>query len=151
MSSSDAEDPSNARSIPPDPLLSVVRALHTEVVQQLDLVQQIKHPGEAGRAREDIIRRFLRRFVPAGIGIDTGFVVDMHGGISKQIDIVLYRNDYHPVLEIGGVKYFLVESVEAVIQVKAVLDSHAKLEAALDNIRSVSSWIARGAVTTTSL
>ena len=49
--------------------------------------------------------------LPAELGIDTGFVIDAAGGVSKQIDIVIYRTSYHPVFEIGGVKYFLVESV----------------------------------------
>src|SRR5688572_19697791 len=110
-------------TIPPEPIASIIRSMHDEVMLQLVLTNRIHHSGENGRAREDIIRRFLRRFVPAGLGIDTGFVVDSTGGISRQIDIVIYRDNYHPVLEIGGLKHFLVESVVAVIENKAAITS----------------------------
>jgi hypothetical protein len=122
---------------PPDPVAGIVRGLHEEVVQQLALTQHIAHPGENGRAREEIIRRFLRRFVPRGLGIDTGFVVDIHGDLSRQVDIVVYRNDYHPVLEIGGLKHFVVESVVAAIEIKASITSRAVLDDALRAVRSV--------------
>jgi hypothetical protein len=111
--------------------------MHDEVVEQLALTGRIAHAGESGRAREEIVRRFLRRFVPRGLGIDTGFVIDAHGGISRQIDIVIYRDNYHPILEIGGLKHFFVESVVGVIENKAQLPSRESLRQALDNVRSV--------------
>jgi hypothetical protein len=111
--------------------------MHDEVVQQLSLTARIGHSGESGRAREEIVRRFLRRFVPSGLGIDTGFVVDSLGGISRQIDIVIYRHDYHPILEIGGLKHFLIESVVAVIENKAAVASRDELRDALASVRSV--------------
>jgi hypothetical protein len=69
--------------------------------------------------------------------VSTGFVVDALGGKSKQIDVVVYRTDYAPVFEIGRVKHFLVESVVAVLEVKAAIDSQADLTRALENIASV--------------
>lgn len=126
-------------SLPAGPVAAIVRAMHDEVVQQLALTKEIAHPGESGRAREEIVRRFLRRFVPQGLGIDTGFVIDATGKISRQVDIVIYRDNYHPILEIGGLKHFLVESVVAVIENKASITSRAVLEDALANVRSVKS------------
>ncbi|MEX2046711.1 MAG: DUF6602 domain-containing protein, partial [Chloroflexota bacterium] len=122
---------------PASTIASIVRAMHDEVVQQLELTKRIGHAGESGRAREEIIRRFLRRFVPRGLGIDTGFVVDSAGNISRQIDIVIYRDNYHPILEIGGLKHFLVESVVAVIENKAAVESRETLRDALESVRSV--------------
>lgn len=116
---------------------TVMRSLASEVLHQLELVNAIAHPGENGRARETIIRSFLQKFVPRGFGIDTGFVVDAHGTMSKQVDIVIYRDDYHPVFEIGGVRHFMVESVAAVIENKARVESRKVLGSALDNLRSV--------------
>lgn len=125
------------KSEPPKPIAAIVRAMHDEVVQQLALTKRIAHPGESGRAREAIVRRFLRRFVPRGLGIDTGFVIDSRGEISRQIDIVIYRDNYHPILEIGGLKHFFVESVVAVIENKAQIVSRRTLREALENVRSV--------------
>jgi hypothetical protein len=64
-------------------------------------------------------------------------VVDGVGGKSRQVDIVVYRTGYAPVFQIGGVNHFLVESVAAVLEVKAGITSTAQLGSALENIRSV--------------
>lgn len=113
------------------------RAVAQECLQELDLVQSIGHPGEAGRAREGVLRRFLRRLCPPGMGLDTGFVIDGSGSVSGQVDLVLYRNDYYPIFEIGGIKHFPVESVVAVFEIKASTDSENKLRSALRQIESV--------------
>lgn len=115
----------------------VMRALAGTVLSELAAVKSITHPGENGRAREMILRTFLRAFVPPAFGVDTGFVIDAHGVLSRQIDIVIYRTGYHPVFEIGGVKHFMIESVAAVIENKAQITSTAVLEQALANVRSV--------------
>lgn len=112
-------------------------AVAKESVQELELVRSIAHHGEAGRAREGVLRRFLQRLCPPGLGVDTGFVIDGAGDVSGQVDLVLYRPHYYPVLEIGGVKHFPVESVIAVFEIKATMDSDAKLLGALGQIESV--------------
>jgi len=118
---------------------AIMWALADEVTKQLDLARRIDHPGESGRAREQILTSFIHRLVPSTFGVDTGFVVDAVGGLSKQVDIVIYRNDYAPIFEIGAVKHFLVESVIAVMEVKAAITSISRLDQALENIRSVKS------------
>jgi hypothetical protein len=95
------------------------------------------HPGETGRARENVIAKYLRRIVPKEFGIDTGFVFDASGSISRQVDVVIYRTGYHPVFEIGEVKHFIVESVVAVLENKASIAKRDRLDDALGNIRSV--------------
>ena len=100
--------------------------------RRLELAQQIEHPGESGRAREQILTAFIEQLVPSSFGVSTGFVVDALGG-SRQLDVVVYQTDYAPVFEIGGVKHFLAESVVAVLEVKAVIDSKRDLTQALDN------------------
>jgi hypothetical protein len=124
---------------PPQAIAAIFRAMHNEVVQELALTTRIGHPGEGGRAREEIMRRFLRRFIPRGLGVDTGFVIDALGGISRQVDIVIYRDNYHPILEIGGLKHFFVESVVAAIENKASITNRETLQEALENVRSVKS------------
>lgn len=124
----------------PAPLvLEILESLNREVLNQLDLATSITHPGETGRARENVIAAHLRRVVPKDFGVDTGFVFDATGAISRQIDIVIYRTGYHPVFEIGGVKHFIAESVVAVLENKASIDRRERLQDALDNIRSVKS------------
>jgi hypothetical protein len=50
---------------------------------------------------------------------------------------VIYRDNYHPILEIGGLKHFLVESVVAVIDNKAAVVTREVLRDALESVRSV--------------
>lgn len=117
--------------------LTILRALAEETRQRLELAPQIEHPGESGRAREQMLITFITQLIPSSFGVSTGFIVDALGEKSKQIDVVVYRTDYAPILEIGGVKHFLVESVVAALEVKAAVDSEVDLTRALDNIASV--------------
>ncbi|MFZ1570611.1 MAG: DUF6602 domain-containing protein [Thiolinea sp.] len=116
---------------------TIINSLNREVLERLDLSKAIKHPAENGRAREQIISEYLKSILPKNVKIDTGFIIDACGAISNQIDIVVYRDDYHSVLEIGKVKYFMIESVLAVIENKASILSSSVLQSALNNIRSV--------------
>lgn len=116
---------------------AILTSAADETVARLKVAGAVGHPGENGRAREEIIRGFLRAFVPRTFEIDTGFVVDATGGVSRQVDIVIYRPGYHPAVDVGGVRFFLVESVVAVLENKADIGSEAVLHAALDNIKSV--------------
>lgn len=126
------------RNVPgPRVLPAIIAALNNEVLSELRLASSIDHPGESGRAREQIITRFLRRLLPSSYEVSTGFVIDAVGGISRQVDLVIHRTGYHPVLEIGGVHHFLIESVAAVIENKASIASSADLLGALENIASV--------------
>src|SRR6266540_2036317 len=86
------------RSIPVP--LTILRALADETLRQLKLAGEIEHPGESGRAREQILMAFIQQLIPSSFGVST-------------------------------------ESVVAVLEVKAAIDSHADLTRALDNIASV--------------
>lgn len=116
---------------------SVITSLNREVLERLELSKSISHPGESGRAREQIITDYLSGILPKNVKIGTGFVIDTQGGVSNQIDIVIYRDDYHSVLEIGRIKHFMIESVLAVIEVKASIKDTKTLLSAIKNIQSV--------------
>jgi hypothetical protein len=117
--------------------MTILRSLADETRRRLELAGQIEHPGESGRAREQILTAFIEQLVPSSFGVSTGFVVDALGGKSRQLDVVVYQTDYAPAFEIGRVKHFLAESVVAVLEVKAAIDSERDLTQALDNIASV--------------
>ena len=61
---------------------------------------------------------------------------DARGNISNQQDIVIFRNSYYPIFNIGGLQHFPVESVVAVLEVKSALGGR-ELSHALDCIASV--------------
>lgn len=111
--------------------------LDAEVREDLRLAAGIKNPGLSGAAREAAIRKFLSGLIPDEFSISTGLVIDALGGISSQVDIVIYRNSYHPLFNVSGVVHYMAEAVAAVIENKAAIDSAADLSMALNNIASV--------------
>lgn len=55
----------------------------------LDLRQRlVPHHGEQGAAREEIVRAFLRSYLPKRFEVSSGFVFDAGGRISGQTDII---------------------------------------------------------------
>lgn len=115
----------------------IVDSLARQALESFELSSAVGHPGEGGSAREDAVRRLLKQVVPPNFGVDTGFVIDAHEGVSRQIDVIIYRKEHCPTLDVGGIRYFMVEAVAAVIECKASIQSGGQLNAALENIRSV--------------
>lgn len=122
-----------------DMIETLLQALNQEALANLDAAKQIPHPGESGRARENILATVIAKLLPGDFSVSTGFVIDARGQRSKQIDLVVYRTDYHPVFSIGDVKHFVVESVAAVIENKASITSRDTFRQAVENIKSVKS------------
>jgi hypothetical protein len=83
---------------------------------QVDLEERlIDHPGELGTARKEIIRRFLRDYLPKRFEVATGFVFDSAGQVSNQMDVIIADSSVCPRFETAGSKfYFPCESVVAV-------------------------------------
>ena len=101
-------------------IVNLFRAKQTElIVMLLGGRGVIGHPGEKGSATEENWRRLLRSYLPTRYQVASGFVVDVDGGVSDQIDVLILDNQYTPVLfESGGVRYFAAESLYAAFEVK---------------------------------
>ncbi len=81
------------------------------------------HRGEYGGHRERLVRQLLREFLPAAYGVSEGFIISPDGDISTQCDIVVYWAN-SPVLTLSeDQRFFPVESVVAVGEVKSKLES----------------------------
>jgi len=97
----------------------------------------IPHSGELGTAREQVIRDFIQQQLPRRLAVSSGFVFDVHGHVSQQMDIVIHDAEVCPVFQAaGGVKFFPCEGVVAVGQVKTNITSATEFEDALQNLRS---------------
>jgi len=82
----------------------------------------IAHSGEKGRAVEAAISTVLRGILPAKFELGTGFIINSKGGISPQLDIVIYdRFNNAPIEMEGGVGIFPVECVYGFVEVKTTL------------------------------
>lgn len=97
------------------------------------------HPGEEGRFVEELVKSFLRRHLPAQVGIGTGFVLRVATKIgsddnsraetesdrhSRQLDVIVYDKTRFPIYETFG-DFVIVppEAVVGIISVKKTLYS----------------------------
>jgi hypothetical protein len=123
---------------PPLPTTGLIgTSLIAQTQERLSLARVIDHPGESGRAREEAIRQHIQEFLPGGLRLETGFVVDALGGQSRQIDLILYYGDYYPVFRVNGLPLVPVEAVIAVFEVKANVGSRAVLADCYEVLASV--------------
>ena len=117
-------------------LLEMLRASGARLRRELN-ERLIVHPGELGQNREEILRQFLRDYLPKRYEVSTGFAFDCHGNLSQQLDVVIADSMVCPRLETsGGIRLFPCESVVAVAQVKSSLTSREHLNDALRNLAS---------------
>ena len=77
------------------------------------------HPTAKGDVSEDAWRELLSHFLPSRYCVETGFVIDAHNTVSKQIDCIIYDNNFTPTFwgERGYI-YVPAESVHAVFEIK---------------------------------
>lgn len=87
------------------------------------------HPGEFGIYREKVIKDFLSPFLPSYLAIGSGFVITSKNRISTQCDIIIYDKEHTPVIENSEQRFFPVECVVGVIEVKSKLTKSTLKEA----------------------
>lgn len=96
----------------------------------------IPHAGEKGTASE---LRWLNMLceLPRRYQARKGFVIDCHGHMSEQIDVIIHDAQYSPLLFEGESTCFVpAESVYAVFDVKQTVTKH-EIEYAADKAASV--------------
>jgi len=81
------------------------------------------HRGNRGDNSEEIVREFLREFLPLHNRIGQGEIIDTQNNISRETDIVIL-NEYHPYLnDLSKPSLFFIEGVGAAGEVKSNLNS----------------------------
>lgn len=120
-----------------DMTISDVLSYKTEELRR-SLGLDLPHPTSQGDLGEDAWISFLESFLPSRYAVSKGFVFDSHGGISDQIDIIIYDRHHSPlILETpNGERYVTAESVYAVFEVKPEADE-GNIRYALGKINSV--------------
>lgn len=105
---------------------------------EVQLINRLfKHNGLKGDGNESAIRDLIEKFIPKKYGIGSGIVIDKNGNQSRQCDIIIYDNyNYPELLSMSTAKFYPVDLVYAVIEVKTSLDSE-KSKIAIQNIDSV--------------
>lgn len=124
-----------------------LRSLDSTLESEASLADLIQHNASAGSIREFLVKGLLERFLPAIVKVETGKVIDAEGGMSKQIDIILFDSRVTCLRCPDGSGIFPVEGVLAAIAVKTRLGSNSDVVNALDNCHSVIERIATGDAT----
>ena len=94
------------------------------------------HPAEFGTYRERIVSKFLMPLMPKRLSIGTGFIITDTGKTSTQCDIIIYDTQNTPVIENGEQRFFPVECVAGVVEVKSKL-SKTDLKTALIKLSKI--------------
>ncbi|WP_391087839.1 DUF6602 domain-containing protein [Vibrio sp. NH-UV-68] len=98
-----------------------------------------EHQGVKGTGNENSLLSLLERFLPPRFGVETGVVIDRKGKQARQSDIIIYEKDkYSNFFSMTQTKFFPIECVIGVIEVKTTLDQK-EFDKAMENIASISS------------
>lgn len=94
-------------------------------ILQLELVRLrsiIRHNATSGTGAEEALRRFLQTRLPSSLGVTQGQVIDSHGDMSLQTDVIIYDAERTPHIFHSseyGTSVVPAEGVIAVIEVKS--------------------------------
>lgn len=83
--------------------------------------ENLFHPGEYGKFREEIIRRFFRTILYEGLTVSEGFIINMNNQHSTQCDIIIYDKSHTPILKDSNEIFVPVETSVGVGEVKSTL------------------------------
>lgn len=89
----------------------------------------LAHPGEFGMYRERIVSDLLKPFLPNRLAVGTGFIITHQNNRSTQCDLIIYDKENTPVIENGEQRFFPVECVVGVVEVKSKLTKTTLTEA----------------------
>ncbi|NMF04363.1 DUF6602 domain-containing protein [Clostridium beijerinckii] len=80
------------------------------------------HPGEYGMYREECLKELLRFILNKDMSISDGFVITADEQISTQCDIIIYNSNVNAVIDNNIAKFFPMEIVDGIGEVKSDLD-----------------------------
>jgi hypothetical protein len=90
----------------------------------------VQHAGDRGGNREQVLRDFLRKHLPARYGVTKGEIVTRGGAHTHSADIIIYDAQNCPVLYVEETSVLPVESVFGIVEVKSTLSKSEFVDAA---------------------
>ena len=121
----------------PEILLEALRGQADLALAKLRVTAMSRNPSIKGNSREEVIRDFIRCFLPDSYAIRHGEVFSELNDRSKQVDVIIHDELFSPVFKTadGGI-LVPCEAVYGTAEVKTRLDK-AGWHQALENIASV--------------
>jgi len=87
------------------------------------VIGRLRHSAEFGVYRERICVDFLRGYLPSYLRVGSGFLINTNNEVSTQCDLIVFDPQFTPTLEDAeNRRFFPVESVVAIGEVKSILD-----------------------------
>lgn len=105
-------------------MVNYFKLVSDELLIKLNQTRQFikKHNPTIGVLTEEILRSFLKTYLPKSVSVEQGFILSENGDISKQCDILIYDSIYYaPFYRINDIVVVPADSVIAVIEVKTTL------------------------------
>ena len=119
--------------------LEMLKKSIMRIEADFDFSATIDHNCSKGTFREQILKSFLRPFLPGCYGVSGGQAFDDKGNISKQLDVVIYDSIFSYIAPyMDDFIYFPCESVYGNIEIKSNLNKQSFKEA-VENIASLKS------------
>lgn len=115
-----------------------------ELLNELSQVKTFikKHNPTIGTLTEEILRKFLTTFLPKGVSVEQGFIVNNEGELSRQIDIIIYDSQlYAPFYRINDIVVVPNASVLAIVEVKTTVKSKTAFHEIINYFYSVSKHV----------
>lgn len=91
------------------------------------------HWPEDGRYKEIILTDILRKHLPKSVSVGTGFVMGEQG-LSTQVDIIIYRNDFPVMFRQSDFVIVVPEPVLGIIEVKSHITGATQLTQVIDKL-----------------
>ena len=83
------------------------------------------HNPSIGSFNEEILRKFLRDFLPKWVSVGQGFIMNQSGEMSHQIDILIYNSVFYaPLYSVNDLVVIQPESVIIAIEVKTKINQN---------------------------
>ncbi len=109
----------------PDYLRQAFARVHKRLAFELmHAAETITHDGERGRSTENDWITILRNYLPKRYAVDSGIAVDSTGRTSDQIDVIIFDQQYTPVLlETATIRLIPAEAIYAVFDAKPEINA----------------------------
>lgn len=110
----------------PNRINGVISARLKGLIAQVEESEQIKHGSTKGTLREKYITEFLESLLPSQYLVKNGFVCDVLGSISPQIDLILADTSVLPSVTLShNVSLIPIEAAIGAMEVKSILKTSA--------------------------
>jgi len=107
-----------------------IKKFHESIGNELDsLKNRVRnligdnHWLPEGRYKEAVLKNIIKRFLPDGYAIGTGFVINGEKDVTNEIDIIIYDNSSPVLFREGDFVIVLAYTVRAIIEVKTKISS----------------------------